>query len=85
MSGEHSLGMCLDVVFTQQATVLTKFIGYCGLLATVGGHEMGPEPLILLVRTLALTLLCLWHLKTQLGGGKWLCPQSGLHPTGGGQ
>lgn len=27
------------------------------LLATVGGHEMGPEPLTLLVPTLALTLL----------------------------
>lgn len=41
------------------------------------GHWcLSPHP----VPTLALPLLCLWHLETQLGEGKWLFSQCGLHP-----
>lgn len=70
--GEHSFGMCLEIVFTQQL-FLQSLLGIVGHWALV---SLSPHP----VPTLALPLLCLWHLETQLGEGKWLSSQCGLHP-----
>lgn len=75
--GEHSFGMCLEIVFTQQL-FLQSLLGIVGHSALV---SLWPHP----VPTLALPLLCLWHLEAQLGEGKWLPSQCGLHPTLGGQ
>lgn len=75
--GEHSFGMCLEIVFPQQL-FLQSLLGIVGHWALV---SLSPHS----APTLAWPLLCLWHLETQLGEGKWLSSQCGLHRTLGGQ